>query len=101
MLVEVSLCLINDHSIMVQNVSASFKAENLWPQWLKMALSAHSCWLLQAQDMLLNQSAILALETTKYWKEVVVLYEFGCHQCSAETVSVFLKLFQSCPRFVF
>ena len=28
---------LNEHSIIVQNVSASFKAENLWPQWMKMA----------------------------------------------------------------
>ena len=35
--VEVSLCLINEHSIIMQNVSASLKAENLRPQWLKMA----------------------------------------------------------------
>ena len=34
---EVSLCLINEHSIMAQNVSASLKAENFQPQWLKMA----------------------------------------------------------------
>ena len=37
MFVEVSLHLINEHSIVVQNVSASLKAENFWPQWLKMA----------------------------------------------------------------
>ena len=36
-LVEVSLRLINEHSIMAQNVSASLKAENFRPQWLKMA----------------------------------------------------------------
>ena len=35
--VEVSLHLINEHNIMVQNVSASLKGENLQPQWLKMA----------------------------------------------------------------
>ena len=35
--VEVLLRLINEHSIMAQNVSASLKAENLRPQWLKMA----------------------------------------------------------------
>ena len=35
--VEVSFCLINEHSIMAQNVSATLKAENLQPQWLKMA----------------------------------------------------------------
>ena len=35
--VEVSLHLIHEHSIMAQNVSASLKAENLPPQWLKMA----------------------------------------------------------------
>ena len=64
MLVEVYLTL-NEHSIIAQNVSASFKAENLWPQWMK---SAHCCRLSQAQDMLLNQTTILALETAKYWK---------------------------------
>ena len=37
MFVEVLLRLINEHSIMAQNVSASLKAQNLWPQWLKMA----------------------------------------------------------------
>ena len=58
---------------MAQNVSASLKAENLWPQWLKLVLSALGCRLLQAQETLLNQSAILTLETAKYWKEVVVL----------------------------
>ena len=73
MLVEVLQCLIDEHSIMMQNVPASPKAENLQPQLLKMSLSAHSCRLLQAQDMLSDQSAILALETAKYWKEVVVL----------------------------
>ena len=36
-LVEVLLRLINEHRIMVQNVSASRKAENFRPQWLKMA----------------------------------------------------------------
>ena len=36
MLVGVLLCLINEHSIKAQNVSALLKAENLWPQWLKM-----------------------------------------------------------------
>ena len=35
-LVEVLLSLINEHTIMAQNVSASIKAENLRPQWLKM-----------------------------------------------------------------
>ena len=35
--VEVLFRLTNKHSIMMQNVSASVKAENLWLQWLKMA----------------------------------------------------------------
>ena len=37
MLVEVLLRFINEHSIMAQSVSASLKAENLQPLWLKMA----------------------------------------------------------------
>ena len=60
----------NEHSIMTQRVLASLKADNLLPQWMKMALSAHCCRLSQAQNMLLDQGAILALETAKYWKEV-------------------------------
>ena len=35
--VEVSLGLINEHSIMAQNVSALFKAEYFRPWWQKMA----------------------------------------------------------------
>lgn len=38
---------------------------------MKLAYSAHSRRLSQAFDMLLDQSAILALENTKYCKEVV------------------------------
>ena len=41
MLAQVSLRLLNEHSIMTQNVSASFKAESLQPQWLKMGLYKH------------------------------------------------------------
>ena len=28
---------LNEHSIITQNVSASPKAKNLWPQWMKLA----------------------------------------------------------------
>lgn len=48
----------HEHSIMVQNVSASLKA--------KINLNAYSCQLLQAQYMLLDQSAILDLGTAKF-----------------------------------
>ena len=50
---EVSLRLINEHSIMAQNVSASLKAENLRLQWLKLTVVGYRkpkiCCLIRVQ----------------------------------------------------